>query len=449
MLISILVSLAFELNAQENLSLGEAIQKGLMNNYDITIIKKNVEIAENQNSQGQAGRWPSLQFSTGGNYNANEQIESASPFQPEGVIPNYSISPSLSLNWTVFEGFRVNISKRRFEKLQLESEGNADIVVSNTIQAIILGYYLLRMEQERLDVFERTLHLSRDRYQYVKLQKEYGTAITTDLLLEENNYLTDSVNYINQELTFRQALRALNTLLAEEDLDRQYMLTDRMDIPDEEYNLTDLEGKMMSNNVDLRTKYISQSIIKEDLKLAQSERYPKLNLGVSATNSWGWIDQRLAKFYNSQTGEYETSPFGVRHSESRNYAMGFSLSYNLFNGRRINTAIKNAVIREDIGNVEIGKMELSLKEDLYNNFDNYRFRKRIYDINKRKLEAAELNLKVTEDKFKLGAINSFDFRTIQINSLTAALQELNARYSLIESRVALMRLTGVILEAYQ
>jgi outer membrane protein TolC len=132
-----------------------------------------------------------------------------------------------------------------------------------------------------------------------------------------------------------------------------------------------------------------------------------------------------------------------------NYALNFSLTYNLFSGRRINTAIKNAAIREDIGNIEIEKMTLSLRNDLYSNYDNYVFRKRIYGINKRKLESAELNLSITEDKFKLGAINSFDFRTVQINYLTSALQELNSRYSLVESDIALMRITGSILEVYQ
>ena len=94
-------------------------------------------------------------------------------------------------------------------------------------------------------------------------------------------------------------------------------------------------------------------------------------------------------------------------------------------------------------------MTLSLRNDLYSNYDNYVFRKRIYDINKMKLESAELNLNITEDKFKLGAINSFDFRTVQINYLTSALQELNSRYSLVESDIALMRITGSILEVYQ
>ena len=106
--------------AQENMSLSQAIELGLSNNYDIIIVKKNVEIAENLNTQGQAGRLPSLTFNLNQPNSASDQVQTASPFQPKGIIISNSIAPSLALNWTVFEGFKVNISKSRFDKLQLE-----------------------------------------------------------------------------------------------------------------------------------------------------------------------------------------------------------------------------------------------------------------------------------------------------------------------------------------
>lgn len=437
------------LTAQESLSLSQAIELGLNNNYDIVIVNKNVEVAENLNTQGQAGRFPSLTLNLSQPNTASDQVVTASPFQPQGIIISNSITPQLSLNWQLFEGFKVNINKQRYEKLQLESEGNASIVVSNTIQAIVLGYYLTSLERERLDVYQKTLKLSRDRYNYVKLKKDYGSAITTDLLLEEGNYLTDSVNLINQELAYRAAIRSLNQLLANEDLDKSYTLTDTIDIQVEKYDLNELEKKMLENNADLMTKYLSQSVVKHDMELARSERYPKLSLNANASNNWGRVDQSQAEFFDFSTQSFTPGPTEILSSENRTYALNFSLTWNLFNGRRINTAIKNAMIREDIGNIEIDRMTLSLRKDLRSDLDNYSVRQQIHGINSRKLEAAELNLQISGDKFKLGAINSFDFRTVQVNYLTSALQELNSRYGLLESKIALMRLTGTILEVYQ
>ena len=435
--------------AQEALSLSRAIELSMGNNYDINIVKKNVEVAENNNTQGQAGRLPTISLNVNQPNTASNQIVTASPFMPQGTSISSTIAPSLNLNWTIFEGFKVNISKQRYDKLQMESEGNASVVVSNTLQAVVLGYYLTSLEQERMNVFEKTLKLSRDRYNYVKLKKDYGSAVTTDLLLEEGNYLTDSVNFINQELAFRNALRSLNELMAVSDIDRMYMLSDTIQVVVEDYKLEDLEAKMMEENVDLKTKYLSQSIVKYDMQLAKSERYPKIGVNASASNNWGRVDQSRAEFFQGESVGFVKGPADPLMTENRSYAVNFTLTYNLFNGHKIHTAIKNATIREDIGNIEIDKMTLSLRKDLYSDYDNYKIRQQIYGINKRKLEAADMNLDITGDKFKLGAISSFDFRTVQINYLTAALQELNSRYGLLESKIALMRLTGTILEVYQ
>ena len=65
---------------EENLSLSRAIELGLSNNYDITIVKKNVEAAENNNTQGQSGRFPTLSLNINQPNSASDQIKTASPF---------------------------------------------------------------------------------------------------------------------------------------------------------------------------------------------------------------------------------------------------------------------------------------------------------------------------------------------------------------------------------
>lgn len=435
--------------AQETMSLADAIQLGLKNNYDISLSQANVDVAANNNSWGEAGRWPSLLLRLSQPNTITDNVEVASPFQPKDIFISNSLSGSAEVNWMLFEGMRANITKERLDQLQRESEGNAAVVLTNTLQAIILGYYLAKLEKERLSVFEKTLTLSRDKYHYIKTKKGFGAAVTSDLLLEEGNYLTDSVNYVNQELAYRNAVRNFNMVLALDDLDKEYDYVDELEVPVNNYEFKDLFDKMSQSNVDLTTKYISQSIIKEDLRLAQSERYPKLSAGLSGGTTMGRVDQSNASFFNQSTGEFVSGPEEILSTRTNTYSLTFTLTYNLFNGHRIDRAIKNAMIREDIGNIEIDKLKLSLKNDLLTAHDEYQIRQRLYGINKRRLDAAELNLQISEDKFKLGAINSFDFRTVQVNYLTAALQELNSRYSLIDSDVTLLRLTGGIVEVYK
>ena len=436
---------SFAVQAQEDFSLSDAIQLGLANNYDISIAEKRVEIAENNNSWGEAGRYPSIDLTLTQGNTFTDNVKTASPFQPQGLFINNSLTPAVDLNWTLFNGFKVNITKKKLVQLEQESQGNADIVISNTIQAIVLGYYNAALEQERLDVFKKAKRLSEDKYRYLQLKKTYGAAVTSDLLLEEGNYLTDSANYITQEMKFREAIRNLNMLMAVEEVDKTYQFTDLLKLKIEKYDLRELEMKMFQDNIDLKKQYLSQSILKQERKSRQAERMPSisLNLGGSANNSQ--VDYSNATFPNSDPDQFR-DPLTSR---TDNYYANFRLTFNLFNGGRINRAIANATASEDIANMEVDKLKRSLRNDLSSGFDNYQIRKQLHSINQRKLEAAKLNLDLSVEKFRNGTINSFDYRTIQNNYQLASIEELQSRYDLVEADVSLMRLTGGILEVYK
>jgi outer membrane protein TolC len=58
------------------------------------------------------------------------------------------------------------------------------------------------------------------------------------------------------------------------------------------------------------------------------------------------------------------------------------------------------------------------------------------------LEAAELNLTISEEKYRSGVINSFNYRDVQLIYLNAALQRLQAVFQLIDSNTQLTRITG-------
>jgi outer membrane protein len=443
----ILLIISFlELRAQEQLSLSDAIRIGLERNYDILIEKKTIDIARNNNSWGEAGRFPSVTLSVGQNNSMTDNVKTATPFQLQDKVISNNLTPGVTLNWTLFNGFRVNISKTRLERLQEESQENAEVVVANTLQAIILGYYGAVLEKERLDEFAKQLNLSGDRYNYVRIKNELGTAVTGDLLLEETNYLADSTNYMNQELAYRNAIRSLNILLGEGNIEKMYVLTDKLNLEPVDYRYEDLAARLNRENVDLRKQYILQSITRSYLALRRTDRYPTLSVQAGFTDSRSRVDLSRASI-PSQEGPV-SGPSEPLNAITDTYFANFTVSFTLFNGRRINRAIQNAIIQEDIGNLRIDKLRLSLSRDLLRALDDYNTRKQILGISQRRYASASRNLDLTEEKFKGGTINSIDYRIVQANELAAANQRLQAFYNLIDSHVTIMRLTGGIVESY-
>jgi len=433
--------------AQEPLSLSDAIAIGLDKNYDIRIEKRNVDVATNNNSWGEAGILPSISLDLQSQNSIRNQ-QSDNQFFGGQLFPGfelndqraYALTPSLQVSWLIFQGNKAIISKRRLDQLQAESMQNADVVVSNTLQSIILAYYMAALEKERLDAFEKQLALSKDRYDYTNTKYEMGSAVTTDLLLEENNYLTDSANYINQMLTYHNAIRALNVLLVSDDINKDYTLTDDLKLEEYDYQYEDLEAVMLSENVDLKKIYISQSILETQVRQSRADLFPtvRLNGGYNWNRS---VSDLTSATYIGPNPDYENPPEPLV-SKSGTYFANFTLSFNLFNGGKVNRAIRNSIVQEDIGNLRIDQLETSLKRSLSEAYERYQIRKQLYGINALNERSAATNLSISQEKFKGGTINSFDYRVVQNNHLAATNQKLQALYNLIDSKVELMRLTG-------
>ena len=65
------------------------------------------------------------------------------------------------------------------------------------------------------------------------------------------------------------------------------------------------------------------------------------------------------------------------------------------------------------------------------------------------LEAAKLNLQLSKERFDAGAINSFNYRDVQIGYIAIAQRQLEAIYNFIDSQTALLRMTGTIIQEYE
>lgn len=270
--------------AQDKLSISNAIKLGLANNYDIRIEDESVSKASNNNNWGQAGRLPKLDLNVAQN-NSASNIDNDPQFNFGFVSPGFTLNnsisnslvPTVNLGWTFFNGNKITITKRQLENLQRESAGNADIVVANTIQTIILGYYRVMLESERLNRFQQQLDLSRDKYKYWQLKSDVGGAVKTEVLLEEGNYLTDSTNFLNQQLAYRNSLRQFNFILAESNINTNYDFVSELDLNWEDLVYEELETSL-ENNVDIKKLYISQEILNNSLGLRKADRYPVLSL---------------------------------------------------------------------------------------------------------------------------------------------------------------------------
>jgi outer membrane protein TolC len=435
----LLTGMLHHVHAQEELTLGDAIQLGLANNFDIQIEELNVEIAQNNNNWAEAGRWPTINFSISQDNNFRDVDNPASFLQ--GLTISNDIGPAVTLNWVLFDGFRVQINRERLQKLQDLSMGNAQLIIENAVQSIITQYYLTQLEKERTDVLRDVFLLSKDRYEYIKLKSELGSAVTFDVLQEQTAFLTDSSNFVSQQVNYRNARRTLNLLMGQE-IDLEYELVNELDVQLNDYDLDDLYNKMTSSNINLQNQYLNLELARADTRLAKTELYPRLTF--SASGAYTWSRQDLS---NAELLRPIDNP--ITRPKTANYAAGITLNYLLFDGGRVRRSIENAYTTERIRQMQIDQLKLSLRNDLIATHDLYQARKQLLNIAEENIRIARLNLELADDRFETGTINSFDYRQIQVNYLNTALNKLQAEFNLLDSETELLRLTGGILNEYE
>lgn len=396
----------------EDLTLTDALAITLESNYGIRISRADAEIAGINNHWGNAGRYPTIGFNATSN----------NTYDITDTSWTNRLYAGVGLDWTIFDGFRVNFTKEKLETLEELSRGRLGVVVENTIEDVIMAYYDVLLQQENLKVLETVMKLSEDRYAYEKARHELGGTVTYQVLQAQNVYLNDKALFMTQEVVLRNSIRNLNFLLG---LDPGHLwnFPEPFVADTTEYILSDLTDKMMSNNQTLKNQYTNWQLQKKEIDLSKSALYPSLYVSAGMDENVG-----NAQFVGNTNA---LSTYG-----------NLSLSWDIYRGGTRKRAIEVARINDEIAQVEIEQMEHSLMNELLNLYDYYSIRIALLQVADESLEAAELNMSIADEKFRTGAITSFEYRDIQLIYLNSALARLQAIYNLIGSRTSLTRLTG-------
>ncbi|MFT6148441.1 MAG: outer membrane protein TolC [Saprospiraceae bacterium] len=412
---------------QTQLSLSDAIKTGLENNFQIQISEQRIDIAKNNNNLAQAGKYPNIDLNLISG-NGIQDINNPASFLDGTTITSLGVTPNVDMQWVLFDGYKVRINKQRLERLEFQSSGNKELVVENTIQAIILSYYRAVIEQEKIGVFKEVLKLSRDRYDYQVIRRDLGVGSKFNILQTKDAYLSDSINLKFQETALDNAIQNLNLTMGVEDLRTTYMLMDLLEYNRIDYEADELQQKMFANNQNLKNQFLNLQLLKTETDFQSSNKMPRLsmNTGVSYALSQNFLGDLSATGRTFQ------------------YYLNFSLSYNIYDAGRTKRAIENAIVNEKIGQLTIDDQKRTLRGQLHMNVANYNHQADIIELNDARVSNAKENLEVAEERFKSGVITSFDYRNVQLAYIRAALTKLEAVYNLKTTETDIIRLTGGI-----
>jgi outer membrane protein len=408
------------------LTLKDAIQIALKNNYNIQLSQNNSTIAANNVTLGNAGFLPLVTGDAALN-NSNQRIKQT---RTDGTVNNLKANNSnnnygVNLNWTIFDGFNMFANYDMLKQLDKLGAIRLQDTIQSTVANVITTYYNLISQNEQIKALTGAIDISRTQLRYSNDKYTVGRVSKLDVYNAQVNLNTDTSNLVIQLQQFRQTKIQLNQLLVR-DLATNFTVGDTI-VVNNTIVLGDILAKAQAQNPNILIAQINKRLAEINLRQVQSTRYPVVGLTSGYT------------FSNSKT------PAGFTLSQNAHgFAYGLTASINIFDGLNQWRRERNAKLQ--IANADISQKQalLDVNAQISNFYVTYLSGLDLIKIGQSSVELARKNLEISLEKYKIGNITQLEIREAQRNYLDAQSKFFSAQYQSKMAEVTLQQLTNSI-----
>jgi outer membrane protein, adhesin transport system len=432
LIVSLLIAFGIsEMPAQQHQTLEDVIATALENNYAIRIARNRQVISDNNLTLGNAGFLPSLDFRSqfSGTRNTTDRNDFEGTQSIMRNVHNTAGSTNMTLNWTIFDGFRAQISYDKLAALQEMGELNTQIAIENMVAGITAEYFNLIQQKRMLNNLKFAVELSRERVRIDEERFLLGSGSKLQLLQAEVFLNADSSRMGRQEEVVRASQVRLNELMAVENL-RLYLQPADTVIPLNDIMIYEtLEAAALLNNTALLATEKNQRITQYDKDLLAAQRYP-------------WVSLSSGYGYNYST--FQSGTFTDQQTYGMNYSI--TLGFNIYDGFNRRRQISNATIEAENSMLLYEETEKAVMSDLINIYNEYLNNFRLLDLETQNLQVAYETLDIAMERYRLGALSGIELREVQKNLLEAEERLLSIQYSTKRAEISLLLIAGRVME---
>ena len=424
--------------AQVGMSARDAVLEALEYNFNILTANKRVQIAEKNNKWSEAGLFPTVSLSAG--YNVALQDNSNNPLSfVQGSIVNENLNPAVNMNWNLFSGLGIKITKERLALLENQSRGNLMSEIENISLEVLKAYYNILLQDEKLRVYKELLLFSKEQYNYYKLKEDYGQSNSLETFQFKNQFFSDSINVIQQEINLKNAKRNLLVLINMPNLDlRNFELPKLQDSLTAQLSLLskdEILNNLTENNQNLRNQYIALELQEKMIDYQRSFLFPVVSLRASASPSWGRL-------------RFTDDPSNLVNTEQVVYTGGINIQYNLFNNYKTKRAVEVAKIDAEISALSYDQMKKEVENNSLQLFDQYALQNQLVDLSEQSMDYAQRAYDLGKTKFEQGIINSLDLQNLRNNYLNATLSYYEGLYNRMTVYLDIYKISGKLQLSY-
>lgn len=411
----------------------EFMDRALEENYQLRISRIESSIAENNNTLGNAGFLPVVDFS--GQYTYSWSTTKQNFFngdEREGDnARNTGLGGSIDINQTLFDGFRMFATRDQLLILQDLGEVNVRFSIDQTLADIATLYFQLIKEYEILNNYRETIKVSEYRARLDERRSAIGAGTPLDYQQSLVAFQNDSSLIISQKSVIRTIEVELNRI-TNRDLDTPVVPeTDSLDVTAVPFDRGEFLAFLENQNQTIKQVQLEELLAETQVRVQRANMYPV----ISAFGGYS---------YNRSTSE-----IGFVES-NRGYGpnIGIGVQFNLFNGGNTRREIRNAEFQQNIAVENKNLIQQNLKAELIDTYAQYEFLLERILLGEQSVEAASKAQRIAEAQLREGAINGIDFRVNQVTLINAENALAQLKFTLKAVEVNLLRLTSQVMDFY-
>lgn len=419
--------MVFVAKGQEVLSVDNAIQIALKNNFDILIARNDADIAKANNTAGNAGMLPNLQLD-GAVINEHNNIYQGLSNGTENKYPSLSstiFSVGTQLSWTLFDGGKMFVTKNKLNEIEALGELQFKNQVITTTYNVIASYYDVVRQKQELNSINEVINYNRERLSIAQAGYNAGSLIKTDVLQAKIDLNVALENVINQQFIIDAAKKTLNELLAQ-NADTDFEVSDTIPLdytPDE----NELKQKIYTSNTSILSYQKQIAIANLNLKEYNTLKMPQVNFN--------------GGYYLSNT----TNSIGsILHNRSFGPQFGGSIVIPIYSAGENKRKITTAKLQLKTAEYDFENLKLQVNTDLLNALTSFKNQSQLMQIEKENNELTKENIEICIQRLRLGQSTSLELHLAQDSYVQSSTRLINFKYNLKIAEIKLRQLIATL-----
>ena len=412
-------------NAQKALTLDNAVNIALKNNFDIQVSRNDATIAQVNNTPGNAGMLPTAAINGSANYSLNDGFQK----YPDGTSVNFpslnstTITAGAQLSWTLYDGGKMFVTKNKLNEIESLGEIQYKDKVLQTLFNVVSAYYDVVRQQQQLKSIQVALNYNKDRVIIAQAGFNAGSLLKTDLLQAKIDMNVILENQINQQFIIVEAEKTLNQLLGQSK-DSVFAITDSIPL-NYTPNRTDLVQKLNSSNTSILSFQKQIDIAALAIKESKSGYLPI-------------VDFRAGYYFSQSTNPSTT----VSKNRTAGPQVGGSVTIPIFSAGENKRKIAVAKIMAQSADYDLQNIKLQVNTLLDNTITDFENQQRLLQIETENNELALENIKISLERLRLGQTTSLEVHIAQEDFVQSNTRLINFRYNLKLAETKLKQLVS-------